>query len=236
MKYQGCAATVRPHAHVLNGPMNTREAATRISALHSAAVRLSLSLILLTLAACSTNDPRFSDLPPSADWQEQQVQLRALQHWQANGKLALRSAEGSQSGTVRWQQDGTTTEVNLSGPLGIGGIRIESDGETLLLHREGNIEEIDISSADAILRSTGWDLPLPALPHWLKGLPAPDAEIETLELDESSRYLIKLQQSGWHIRYERYGTFGALTLPTRIVLRGPESKATVLVRQWHTPP
>jgi outer membrane lipoprotein LolB len=90
----------------------------------------------------------------------------------------------------------------------------------------------DISTADAIERNTGWDLPLQALPYWLKGLPAPDVRIQALELDPGGSLLSKLQQDGWLVLFERYKQFGDISLPTKLRIQRGTTTARVIIRDW----
>lgn len=191
------------------------------------------ALLLSLLAACTGPAPR-EDLP--ADWSQHSAQLQAVQHWQTTGKLALRSTKGAESGSMIWQQHDLNTHVQLSGPLGVGATLIDSDGRQMTIRRGDESRTMDISSPRAIAHNTGWALPLQSLPHWLKGLPSPDSEVQLLELEPETGRLKTLRQNDWQVSYDKYRQFESLILPTRIEIIGQDTRATVLLRQWRILP
>ena len=195
---------------------------------------LSLSLLLLLLAACTTTDQQHA--PAATDWKAHQAQLVGLERWTASGKLALRTADSAESASMVWQQQGTDTELLLSGPLGVGATSIHSNGQQLDIRRGDEHRTMDISSPDAIVLNTGWDLPLRALTHWLKGLPSPESSVQELKLNPQTGLLQTLRQDDWEISYEKYGQFQAFTLPTRLQIKRGTSGAKVVTAQWLTIP
>ena len=168
----------------------------------------------------------------SEDWKERSAMLDQLEVWRADGKVALRKADQSESVTLSWTQRNNQTDLNLSGPLGMGATQISSDGKTLEINRAGTLNRYDVSSPEMIARETGWDLPLHALQHWLKGVPAPSGKIDTLEIEKG--LLKTLEQFGWTITYQDYGLFGPYTLPTKLQIERSNSRARLIVRHWQT--
>jgi len=81
----------------------------------------------------------------------------------------------------------------------------------------------------------GWRVPLSGLRYWIIGLPDPQARVIDLELDPMGR-LAELRQLGWHIRYQRYGEFDGVALPTRLTLENSQLRAKLVVRSWRTGP
>jgi outer membrane lipoprotein LolB len=194
--------------------------------------QLTLWLSLAFLAGCTGLAERE---PTSAGWQAHSAQLVELQRWTANGKLALRTADASDSASMVWQQLGRDTLLQLSGPLGMGATTIESDGQQLDIRRGDERQILDISTPDAIALNTGWDLPLHALTYWLKGLPAPDAEIQKLDLNTQTQLLQSLQQDDWDISFESYGQFQGYILPTRLRIQRGATLVKVVISQWLMP-
>ena len=195
---------------------------------------LPLLLLALTLAGCAGLERPAQK--PAGDWTTHRQQLISLNQWGAEGKVALRSAQGAESASLIWQQRGDETDLLLSGPIGLGATRIHSDGEHLDINRGGELQRIDISSPDAIAQATGWDLPLAALRHWLKGTPAPDLTIQTLDLDPKQGLLLHLRQADWDIHYQHYREFDGLSLPTRLHIKRGSTEARILIAQWQLPP
>ena len=157
-----------------------------------------------------------------------------MDQWRAEGKLALRSPEQSESASFQWRQAGETVRVELSGPLGVNTSTISSDGHRMEILRGEERSVWDVSDPRALAQETGWYLPITALPHWLRGLPAPHYTVEDLGLE--NQRLAGLRQAGWEIRYERYADFAGLALPTRLQILRDDTSVKLIIRQWQPGP
>ena len=116
--------------------------------------------------------------------------------------------------------------------MGVGATEIISDGAQLDIRQGEEHRVLDISSRQAVILNTGWDLPLAALPYWIRGLPEPDSKIQAREIEPRSGLLRSLRQRNWLVRYTDYALFDALMLPTRLTLENGETRATLLIRSW----
>lgn len=195
-------------------------------------MRARLTLLLaftLLLAACASPGSR---PPGSLEWSQHRAQLAILDHWTASGKLSLRTADQAESANMVWQQQAGTSQLSLSGPMGLNATTISSDGQQMQIDRGDEQLSFDISTPDAVRRNTGWDLPLNALPFWLKGLPAPAMEVQALELNPSSDLLHKLQQDEWQVLYQDYQDFHGYTLPTRLRIQRGDTAVKIILRNW----
>lgn len=190
-----------------------------------------LFLLALLFGGCAALEP----VAPR-QWEAHRAQLAGMQDWTARGKVALRSADAAESATLVWRQQGAQTDLELSGPLGVGATAIRSDGHLLYIRRGDEHRTLDISTPDAIRQSTGWDLPLQALTHWLKGLPSPDSTVQGLDLDPDTGLLRHLEQDDWDVHYQKYGEFGGLTLPRRLQIKRGPNEAKVVIADWQTSP
>ena len=195
--------------------------------------RLYLGFALLFLAGCAGQDVRDSTAP---SWVEHRNSLQLLSHWNARGKLALRTSESAESATILWRQQGENTELHLSGPIGISATTIHSNGRQMEIRQGDELRTIDISTPGAIALNTGWDLPLQALPYWLKGIPAPGSEVQLLELDPDNDLLLHLQQDDWDVHYKKYEQFGGLTLPTQLQIQRGGTSVRMIIRNWQALP
>jgi len=191
-----------------------------------APLRLLSLCLCLGLTACATAPIPVAEQP----WQQRSKHLAALENWSARGKIALRSGQQSESAGLDWHQQGRDTRLQLAGPMGLQATEIYSDGRELLIRRGEELTRLDISTPDAVRLHTGWDLPLQALPYWLKGLPAPKPRASSVEVAED--LLQRLEQDGWTIRYERYQRFGAYLLPTRLSIERGDTRARVVIQSW----
>ena len=191
------------------------------------------ALLALLLTACAGQQPRPVG---DASWEEHSGRLLALTSWTAKGKLALRTPELSESATMNWRQQDGHTRLELSGPLGVNATTLDSDGQTLEVRQGDETRSLDLSDPLELERLTGWDLPLLALPHWLKGLPAPELAIQGMELGPDPSLLQSLQQDGWEIRYDQYESFDRLALPTRLHIQRAATSVRLIIRSWQAGP
>jgi outer membrane lipoprotein LolB len=189
---------------------------------------------VLFLAACAGPQPR----PPGADtWEAHNARLQAFNHWTAEGKIALRSPDQSESASMRWLQEGTASRLYLSGPLGVAATSFYSDGRFLVIRQGEDVTTWNLESETAILeQKTGWDLPLLALPYWIKGVPAPGLAVQESEQGPDPALLHVLRQDGWEIQYEDYARYGQLTLPTRLRLQHKDTSLRLVIRNWQVAP
>lgn len=190
---------------------------------------LAAALLVLLLGACAAQQPQ-----PGGDatWDEHETRLRALTHWSASGKLALRTPDMSESANLQWQQRAGRTQLQLSGPLGVNPTTLTSDGVTLEIQQGEESRVLDLADPQELARRTGWELPLLALPHWLKGAPAPELDIQFMAFGAVPSLLQTLQQDDWEISYEQYRTFRQLDLPTRLHIRRADTSVKVIISDW----
>lgn len=203
--------------------------------------RIAIAVLLTVTSACSTTtlDPAGSQTDSQTTertWAAQRQQLSALQHWQTSGKIALRSAQASESARLTWTQSEQHSDITLNGPLGIGAMNIRSDGQTMVIERGKAQQIIDISTPESIAAGTGWQLPLQALPYWLKGAPSPDYDIDEITLSESGGTLKSLQQDGWLISYSKYVSADGLQLPAKLVAEHQDIRLKVILQKWQKDP
>lgn len=179
------------------------------------------------LASCADLPQRASN---DLDWRDREVQLKALSHWKASGKIAIRSPEQSESATMEWDQANNITRILLSGPMGLGAISIESDENSLQISQNGQTQYYDISSGSGERAVVGWDLPLQALPYWVLGLPAPREPVQEQVVEQG--LLRRVEQLGWTVTYEDYDQFAQYVLPTRLKIERSGTRARLIIRKW----
>lgn len=184
-------------------------------------------LMMLLLAACAAQPPLTET---SKDWDSQRAALEAMDEWTLRGKLALRTSDRSESATVVWHQSGSQADLHLSGPLGAGATRVESDGRQLVVIQNGKADTFDISTPEAVAASTGWNLPVKALPYWVRGLPAPEPAPSATAIDDG--LMQRLEQAGWLVQYERYQDVAGRRLPSKISIENGDTRARLVIRKW----
>ena len=193
----------------------------------------SAAALLLFLAACAGQPV---NVPGDSNWQQHSAKLRELTQRSAEGKLALRTPEQSESASFNWRQTGVITRLQLSGPLGVAATTLYNNGQTLEIRQGEELSTWDLTDTGALARETGWDLPLPALPHWIKGLPAPDIDIQDIQMGPDPARIEVLKQDDWEIRYEAYEAFSTLMLPTQLHIQREDTTVRLIIRDWQITP
>lgn len=187
-------------------------------------LRISWLLLAALASACTGLGPSTPD-----NWKQQQAQRTALTHFVANGKIALRVDQRAESASLMWRQQGGASHLRLQGPLGIGTTTVDSDGEVIEVRRGEDIQRWTSATATA---PPPWDLPLPSLPYWLRGVPNPDGASARVAFHPESGQLETLTQGGWTVVYIRYEEFDGVTLPTRLEVSREQVWARIILRDW----
>lgn len=166
---------------------------------------------LVVLTGCATPPAA----PPAAtQWQAHQAQAASLTHWDLSAKMALHWRGGAENASLNWSQTDDRSDVNLSGPLGAGAVRITQQGHRLEVQRGGEHRVYDSSTPETLAAATGWPIPVSALPFWLRGLPDPQQPIEQLNLLHGRAQ--EIRQGGWTISYTAYAAAGIGSLPASL--------------------
>lgn len=181
------------------------------------------------LSGCAGTPPTGQNAP---SWLERNARLLDMTFWTARGKIALRTPEESESGSLLWQQLGELTHVRVSGPLGLSTTTVDSDGQTLEIRQGDDYSRWPIEQYEQ--QYPGWNLPITALPHWLKGVSDPNLAVEALQLDQTGQLPLLIKQQGWTVKYERFDSFEGQQLPTRLRLAKGETTARIILRDWQS--
>ena len=190
-----------------------------------------VTLALAALFGCEVSAPiqRVSD--PDAAWRLRQAALAELTHWTAVGRIGISTDEEAWSASIRWEQQGDTYQIRLSGPLGQGVMQVQGRpgrAELRTADRQVHVAE----DADALLRArTGFKVPLSVLRYWILGTAGPGAGVDDLVVDGAGR-LQQLRQAGWVLEVERYGGPEKLALPTKLEASTEGITARVVVTRW----
>jgi outer membrane lipoprotein LolB len=185
-------------------------------------------LLLLALAGCRTLPVATT---ASAPWESRRPALQALPHFLVKGRVAVATGATGFNANLRWAQDGDNAHLTLDGPLGIGGVQVNSQGEMLeVVNAHG--EHIGNDLARAELRNRlGFDVPLASLRYWILGVPRPDAPAEE-SLDPAQQRLDGLTQDGWHVAYGAYVDAHGQVLPARLTLERDAVRVRLVVDDW----
>ena len=179
--------------------------------------RLVAVLWLASIGGCATVVER----PPAPDaraaWSARNEQLAPIDAWELYGRVALQSQTDGWSASLRWVRDADRHDIDLTGPLGSGHVRLRQDASGAEL-RDSEHKVLRDSNAESLLfRATGWLLPVDGLNYWVLGLPAPGGAND-VQIDRWGRPQ-RISQHGWQVQYLDYAQFGRYELPSRLFLK-----------------
>lgn len=183
--------------------------------------------VFLVLAGCASQ-PRLPVEPATVF----DAAIPEYAAWGLRGRVSLVRGEQGWHAGMRWDEAAGSYHLNLAGPLGQGAVQIDGDttaGMVRLQTADG--QEYATRDADALVMSvTGWQLPVTGLRYWVRGIPAPGGEAR-FTTDEQGR-LVRLEQDGWDIRYNRYQALAGHDWPTRMRLKTEDISVTLVVDEW----
>ena len=191
-----------------------------------------MALCLLLISACAPLQTQPVTATPPSTWPAHRAAMQAVDSWQLKGKLAYRNDHDSGSAWFDWAQHGDSFTIYLSGPFGVGTVKISGDSQTITLSQPG---ETDISSHSASAltqRLFGWQLPVEQMRAWIRGLPASSSN-RVIKTFNAQGLLNTLQEDGWQLAISRYQHEPPGPLPGKI--KGHSDKLTfiLLLKEWH---
>ena len=150
-------------------------------------------------------------------WPERQAQLTQLLSWRAKGALTAFDGNQAMTGYFSWRQSTSNYQLNVSGPMGIGGFVIIGSPNQVSLRQETS-QTVSAKTPELLMRSQlGWSLPVSSLIYWIRGLPDPHY-LAQVTLDHLN-HLSTLRQEGWQIQLYGFTSINGIDLPTHIILR-----------------
>lgn len=186
--------------------------------------QLGVATACALLSACAAWSPRV-DLPSRTLPVQWPARAAALAEWDRYSLRARVSAvRGAEVVTARlvWSQNGALSRLNLTSPLGIGGLELTVT------------EDIEQRLNDAL----GFEVPVKSLRYWLLGIPDPSWPVAGLSpMDEWDLGLPRsFQQQGWQIGLQRYtsvpGT--SLRMPSLLEMRHDAVQLKIFIESWGT--
>src|SRR5262245_50242913 len=154
---------------------------------------LAASLVAVAVAGCKTLAPAPS--APPGSWEARRAELQARQSFNMGGRIAVAAGQDGFNAKLRWQQQGEQSQLALDGPLGVGGVRITAQGNSLtVLNSKG--EQLDSAAAQREIEGRlGFEPPFTSLRYWVLGVPDPTHPAD--EVLDATQRLATLQQGGW---------------------------------------
>lgn len=194
--------------------------------------KLLITLFVLAATACATRPTVPTTSPPEhlAIHQQHLASLTDIQAFSLKGRLGVVTQKQGFSGSIEWQHQAATDNIDVYSPLGskVANIAKTSD-QVILTDKKGR--HTKASDAETLTETTlGFRLPLAGLSDWALGRPAA-RKIESSSWDAQGR-LTTLKQDGWDIGFENYLESNGTFLPNKIVLKSEKVNLKLLVEKW----
>ena len=207
----------------------------QVTALQRRAPVFVLLSCLALLAGCATKPTR--PAAPVASIEVLDSQRGQVVEWTLAGRIAVSNGRDGGSGRIDWQQDARSYVITLSAPVTRQGWRLSGDASHARLDgiKDGPREGAD---AQSLLReSTGWDIPVGALGHWIRGIGAAEQQFGPVEVTYGPDNLpVRLEQAGWSVEYAEWRSVpDGPMLPTRLVATQGQAKVRLLMDAWTLP-
>lgn len=187
-----------------------------------------LLVALLVLAGCAIT-PESVDLPPIENWDGRNEVLGGIRDWEFKGRIAVKAGDDGFNGKFNWAQEGDAFSATVGGPLGMGTVRVEGDGRSVVLTEKDGTETVLKDAEAELYWRYGWTIPIASLRYWALGIPDPRLPAVT-ELDDGR--LVRLEQGGWIVEISRYREGGGQPMPRILSATNPETRVRMVIDRW----
>jgi outer membrane lipoprotein LolB len=191
---------------------------------------LVLATAALCLAGCATAPVKTTGEVPAQTWDARRAEMQQRDNFELKGRLAVAAGKEGFNARLRWEQQGATSSLALDGPMGVGGVRISTNGSDFeVLNSRGQRLDSEAARIEIATR-LGFEPPITSLRYWVLGVPNPAMPAE--ETLDSQQRLERLLQDGWDVEYLSYAAFDGKWLPVRMTLRRDDVRVRVFVDGW----
>lgn len=184
--------------------------------------------LLVLVASCATQ--RGVELADIPDWEARQAVLSETTRWEFSGRIGVSAGEEGFNGKLWWWQRDDSFRANISGPLGVGTVRIDGTGQSITV-TDNDGEAIEMQDAEADLRVRyGWTIPIRSLRFWALGIPDPALPADT-HLGEDG-LPVKLEQGDWTVTISEYREGGGQQMPRRLTAVNGTARVRLVIDNW----
>lgn len=165
-----------------------------------------LMCVYLVIAACATK--------PVVESHEGAVPPINTAPWRVEGKALVKSASGRDTFNMNWQRIGPDRDrLGISGPLGLGHIRLERDGTEVIWRDKGRTRPLHELGLTASSLSALEFLPLHRAGDWLIGHPQP-------------------QVNGWLVDVVEWQDVSGWRVPRKLTMKHKDYSITIILLNW----
>jgi outer membrane lipoprotein LolB len=189
---------------------------------------LAAALLLFTFAGCATQ--KGVGLPELPDWEVRRDTLASISEWEFRGRIGVSAGEEGFNGKLSWWQHDDLFLARVSGPLGVGTVKIQGDERQVAVTDE-NGEVTEIRDAETELyRRYGWTIPVTSLRYWALGIPDPSSPARTTFGDHGE--LTRLEQRNWVVQIDEYREGGGQPMPRRMSATHRDTRVRLVIDNW----
>jgi outer membrane lipoprotein LolB len=187
---------------------------------------LTAACCLVALSACVSTRVQ----QPPGEWAVRAATLQHAEAWTLQGRAAVAAGTQGWQASLDWRQSAASSELHLSGPLGIGAQQITQTPNGLSI----NGAAPSAAALAQLQERLGFELPIDDLRYWLLGVPDPNGTFDLQRNDQGrAQHLV---QAGWSIDYDRYMAASGDVLPAHIVLTRGDVRVRIVVDHWDLQP
>ena len=195
---------------------------------------LGLVVAVLTASGCASTARDSLQLPSMPDWAARQAALSEIRDWDFKGRIAVKTGDDGFNARFDWQQRGERFRATVSGPMGIGTVRIDGSPRRIVLTDKDG-EKAVLTDPEAELQYRyGWTLPVTSLRFWALGIPDPATPSELTQ--NTAGQLETVRQSGWEVTVPRYREAAGQPMPRNIVatseMNGVATRVRMVIDRW----
>ena len=185
--------------------------------------------LCIALSGCVTTRPSV-DLPELTTWELRQEVLASASNWEFRGRIAVKAGDEGFNGKFNWAQSGDDFSATVSGPLGVGTVRIEGDDSKVTLTDKDGVPTRLVNPEAELYYRYGWTIPIASLRYWALGIPDPSRQATTVVDDLG--HLTSLEQSGWAVSISRYRESAGQQMPRILTATNPDTRVRMVIDKW----
>lgn len=189
-----------------------------------------LLLLALVLQACAwvEREPVEQNF---AAWSQRLARIEPMNQWAFRGRASISHEDEGWQIDLAWRQQQDRFELHMAGPLGQGAAELTGDGERVLLSTSDGHQFEAATARELIRQKLGWDVPVADLGYWVRGVPAPGAAHVLNQLDSLGR-IVKMEQDGWTVEFQRYDRVGDVELPAKFTAHNTAWRFKLVIDSW----
>lgn len=148
-----------------------------------------------------------------------------VKSWSFKGKMAINTPSQSNSGSLKWHVNDTTTSAQLKALLSSWEITENLDITTLKSSQNGVSESADAQSL--ISNELGWDFPWNSLSYWLRGYR------EHQSITKHTDLPVSFLDNDWTITFQKWMATPLGMLPKKIKASKGQYSVKLIIYNWY---